>query len=69
MKYWDRVKVTSWFYEWQIGIVKDLWNLLEIHRVDWKIDLIQEYGVSLTSLWEEEVKYEMFRESSLELIK
>ena len=68
-KYWNPVRVTSWFYEGIEWVVKEQLWLLEIHRIDWKIDFVQEFWVSLTTLWPEEIRYEVFRESDLELIE
>ena len=56
MKYWDKVKVVWWFYDWLEWIV-----IREIN--DWN----GRYQVRL--LWNEEYIYEHLLEYDLELIK
>lgn len=53
MKYWDKVKVKQWFYEW----------------LEWILvgDLNDKYQVRL--FWNEEYIYEKFTEDDLLLIK
>lgn len=68
MKYWKKVRVTSWFYEGMEGILKREFNTwMQYLTIDNKIDFPNSYSVQLNDieLW----TLIDFPESSLELIK
>lgn len=66
MKYWTKVKVTSWFYEGIEGTAireKFLW----LEPIDWKIKFLTDITVKLEIKWDEHEI--VFPNSSLEIIK
>jgi hypothetical protein len=68
LKYNDRVRVTSWFYEWMEGTLKREYNTwMQCITVDNKIDFSNSYLVQLNDL-EDWVLID-FIELDLELIK
>lgn len=68
MKYWQKVKITSWFYEGMEWTLKREFNTwMQCVTIDNKIDFINTYLVQLNDieLW----TLIDFPESSLEIIK
>ena len=68
MKYWDKVRIKSWFYEGMEGIAireRSLW--FRAMTADWKMVEDLEISVKLEIEWD--VHEIVFPKSNLELIK
>lgn len=37
MKYWQKVKVKSWFYEWFTWEVTEAWNRIRVQNEIWNV--------------------------------
>ena len=63
MKYWQKIRVTSWFYEGMEGVAKREKSIIKDWMIDWTIIKVklQEFDI-----W---YFYIDFPESSLELIQ
>lgn len=67
MKYWSKVRVTSWFYEGMEGIaIRE--NHLWFHEVNWEMKEIIDIKVLLSANRQVDDFEINFRESNLEII-